>query len=125
MEIIINGEHWNVGVAALSRSLRRENKYRVTTEDGIVHREVRATYVDFTLRLGNVDAVTYDAFMALLRSARGDAELTVATGQGAYESFTGEFDGISDSVLLENADGVFYDNLTLCFRGTVPVEVVA
>ena len=125
MEVIINGTAHNVGTAAVSRSVRREYKYKVTTEDGKVHKEIRASYVDFSLKLGNVDTAAYDNLMRVLLSSVEDVEVTLPTGQGTADTYTGEFKTIADSLLLENEDGAYYDNLTLAFEGTVPVEVGA
>lgn len=123
MDIIINGTAHKVGTATLSRSVRREYKYRIITEDGKVHKEHRASYVDFSLKLGNIDTAAYDSLMRVLLSAAQDVEITLPTGQNITETFTGELKTISDSLLMENEDGAYYDNLTLAFAGTVPVEV--
>lgn len=125
MELLINGVSHNVGVAAVTRSLRRVNKYKVTTEDGKVHKEVRATYVDFNLNLGNVDTEAYDKLMRTLLSAVADLEISIPSGRSSTETYIGEFGSISDGLLLENEDGAYYDNLSLSFSGTVPVEVDA
>ncbi len=123
MSIKINGTVFDVGVAGIVRSFRRSEKYRVTTEDGVVHREVRATYLDATISLGNVGQTDYDEMMELLRGATDD--VTVELPRGAYdmETYTGTFDSIGDSVACDDGYGVIWDSLTLSFVGTVPLEV--
>ena len=91
MNIKLNGTVYAVGVASVSRTLRRTEKYRVTTEDGRTHREGQATYMDFALNLGSFGAAV--------------------------------FDNVSDEIITEDEDGVLWDNLTLSFTGTEPLEV--
>lgn len=123
MGIIIDGVEYNVGTAKLSRSYRKEYKYRVTTEDGVAHSEIRAVYVDFSLSLGNVDHAAYDRLMAALLAATGNVAVVLPSGSTGAETYTGEFDGISDEVITGDDTGLIWDNLTLDFIGTVPAEV--
>ncbi len=123
MSIKINGTVFDVGVAGVSRSFRRTEKYRVTTEDGIVHREVRATYLDATISLGNVGQTDYDALMELLRSAVNDVTVELPRGAYSTEDYVGTFEGIGDSVACDDGYEVIWDSLALSFVGTVPLEV--
>ena len=119
MDVKINNTTYQVGVASLSRSVRKEEKYRVTTEDGNVHREIRATYLDFTLSVGNIGQDAYNALVDMLTALDDDATVTVG---GA--TYTGSFDGIQDEVVLEDEDGeLLWSNLAFSFSGTVPLEV--
>lgn len=120
---IVNGAEYRVGFTKLTRSYRKEYKYKVTTEDGVAHSEVRAVYVDFSLALGNMDAAEYDRLMAALLTATGDVTVTLPSGATSSGTYTGEFDGVSDEVTTGNDTETFWDNLTLDFIGTVPVEV--
>ena len=89
MNIKLNGTVYAVGVASVSRTLRRTEKYRVTTEDGRTHREVQATYMDFALNLGSFGAAEYDRLMSLLRSTTvpiGSIALNVGFGDVNYFS---------------------------------------
>jgi hypothetical protein len=122
MTVKLNGTVYNVGVASVSRSLRREEKYRVTTEDGKTHREVRATYLDFSLELGSFGKTEYDRLLSFLHSTTDDITVELPRSATETESYTGVFDDITDEVISEDADGVLWDNLALSFTGTVPVE---
>jgi len=119
----INGVEFDVGVASVSRSLRRKEKYRVTTEDGIVHREVQATYLDFTLSIGNFGQAAYDDLMALLRSTTDDITVELPKDSTRVETYTGVFDSITDEVSADDGHEVTWDNLSLSFIGTVPLGV--
>ena len=123
MTVKLNGNIYTVGVASVTRRLRRKEKYRVTTEDGKIHREVQATYLDFSLSLGNFGAAEYDRLMALLRGSTDDIVVELPCGATGVESYTGVFDAVKDEIIAEDGDGVLWDNLTLSFTGTVPVEV--
>jgi len=116
MALMINGERFNVELSSLGRSYRKEYKYRVTTEDGVVHSELRAVYLDFDLALGNVDNVEYDRLIRLLRKATGDC--TIVLPSGSVDSA-----GIRDEVISQDGDTPLWDNLTLSFTGTVPLGV--
>ena len=122
MDLIINDVRYAVGFAALSRTARKETKYRVTTEDGKVHQEVRAVYLDFALELGNVDAGEYDRLVADVTAA-GECVISLPESRMETRNYVGVFDGITDGVLYEADDGVYYDNLQMTFTGTQPLEV--
>lgn len=121
--VIINGMEYNVGTASVSRTYRKEYKYQVTTEDGRVHSEVRAVYADFVLSLGNVDAADYDRLMAVLLEAVGDVTVVLPVTRNSSETYTGTFDGVGDEIIAQDDESTTWDNLTLNFTGTVPLEV--
>lgn len=123
MNIKLNGTVYVVGVASVTRTLRRTEKYRVTTEDGRTHREVQATYMDFALTLGNFGAAEYDRLMSLLRSTTDDIAVELPSSRTGTETYVGAFDSVSDEIITEDEDGVLWDNLTLSFTGTEPLEV--
>ena len=120
--VIINGIEYNVGVAKISRSLRKEYKYQVTTEDGQHHSEIRNIYMDFSLELGNVNSDDYDLLISALRLSPGDITVTLPSGKTKTETYIGNFDGISDEIITQDGDEYFWDNLTLNFTGTVPLK---
>lgn len=120
MDIKIDGTIYAVGIAAVSRRIRRTEKYRVTTEDGVVHREVKATYIDFTLSLGNVGQAAYDALIAALRASTEDMTVELPSASTGVEIYTGVFDGIGDSIANDDGTTVIWDSLSLAFTGTVP-----
>ena len=119
----INNIEYKVGTAAIKRSLRTEEKYRVMTEDGRVHREVRANYVDFSLELGNLSRTDYDSLMTAIMSAQTDVTVTLPSSAAGTAAYTGVFDGVSDEVITDDGEQVTWDRLCLEFTGTVPVEV--
>lgn len=123
MAIKIDGVLYDVGTASVARTVRRDEKYRVTTEDGVVHREVRATYLDFVLSLGNFDQVDYDALMEAIQSTTDDMTIELPKNGTQWETYTGVFDSITDSVVNDDGTTVTWDNLALSFTGTVPLEV--
>ena len=110
-------------MASVTRTLRRTEKYRVTTEDGRTHREVQATYMDFALNLGSFGAAEYDRLMSLLRSTTDDIAVELPSSHTGTETYVGAFDSVSDEIITEDEDGVLWDNLTLSFTGTEPLEV--
>lgn len=123
MIVKLNGESYAVGVASVERSIRRLEKYNVTTEDGRVHREVRATYMDFKLSLGNFGIAEYDRLMSFLRSATGDIAVELPSSAASSEIYVGAFDSVSDQIVAVDDTCVLWDNLTLTFVGTEPIEV--
>lgn len=126
MTITIDNTTYAVGIASVQRSLRREYKYSVTTEDGKVHQEIRATYIDWDLSLGNIRPAAYDALMAKLRSATGNVTITMPKTATTTEAYTGIVEGISDGIIVDYGDnGVMWDDLSVSFTGTEPVEVIA
>ena len=125
MGLKLNGTEYAVGMASIARSFRRSEKYRVTTEDGVIRREVRATYLDFTLSIGNFGQAAYDSLMALLRSSTDDITVELPSSSTGVEIYTGAFDSIADEVTNDDGEEVTWDNLALTFTGTVPLEVGA
>ena len=123
MNIKLNGTVYAVGVASVSRTLLRTEKYRVTTEDGRTHREVQATYMDFALNLGSFGSAEYDRLMSLLRSTTDDIAVELPSSHTGTETYIGVFDSVSDEIITEDEDGVLWDNLTLSFTSTEPLEV--
>lgn len=120
--VIINGVAYNVGTAAVSRTLRKAYKYQVTTEDGRVHSEVRAVYADFALSLGNVDAAEYDRLMKAILEAVEDVTVILPATRNTNATYTGTFDGVGDEIITQDDESTTWDNLTLNFTGTVPLE---
>ena len=92
MTIKLNGTVYAVGVASVSRTLRRTEKYRVTTEDGRTHREVQATYMDFALNLGSFGSAEYDRLMSLLRSTTDDIAVELPSSHRAAGGVADEDD---------------------------------
>ena len=119
----INNIEYDVGVASVSRSLRVDEKYRVKTEDGVVHREIRAKYMDFMLSVGNFGKSAYDALLTVLLEADGDVTIEISKSASITEVYMGVFDMVTDEIASDDGTEVTWDNLTLAFTGTVPLEV--
>lgn len=113
----INGVDISVAAVAIKRSIRRVEKYRVTCEDGKVHSEVAARYMDFSLELGCFDRDVYNRLFALLQAG---GELTLELDGAEY---IGLYDGVSDEVFCEENGEYYWDNLVLNFVATRPLEV--
>ena len=119
----VNSIEYNVGEASIKRSLRVEEKYRVMTEDGKIHREVRSNYVDFSLELGNLSKTDYDSLMTAIMTAQTDITITLPSTAAGTKTYVGVFDGVSDEVITDDGAEVTWDRLCLEFTGTVPMEV--
>ena len=122
MNITIDGITYAVGASSVKRSLRREYKYSVMTEDGVIHTEPRATYMDFELSLGNIGDAAYDSLITALRAASGAVTVTLPSSGTETEVYTGLVQDISDGIAVDYGDGVMWDNLSVSFTGTVPVQ---
>ena len=61
---ILDGISYDVGVAAVSREAKLEERYRITTADGKIHREVQGVYFTYQLTLGNIAKAAYDNLYA-------------------------------------------------------------
>ncbi len=122
-EISINGQRFEAGLMQLGRTLRKEYKYRVTTEDGVEHAELRACYLDFSLTLGNVNAAEYERLMDWLSACQDEVTLILPTRHRGEESYTGQFEGVSDELITQDEADNYWDSLTLDFTGTRPLEV--
>ena len=121
MEILINGEAFTVGVAAVKRTFNIIEKYRVMTEDGAYHREIEGIYKNYALELGNVERAEYDRLIETLLSNKESQKVTLPDGQKGSITYEAMFEGIEDEVVTEDADGVFFDNLTVTFTAKEPI----
>jgi len=61
--------------------------------------------------------------MSFLRSTTDNISVELPSGFTETEIYVGVFDSIADEVISENDSGVLWDNLSLSFTGTEPVEV--
>lgn len=128
MDILkIGTQEFSVGLVQLSRNFRIDEKYRVTTEDGQIHREIRGIYTDYSLEIGDVDQQQYDALLETLTSSAESQTVTLPYGRGGTITFQAAFESISDGVTYidEDEDGndvYFWDNLTVTFTAFTPKE---
>ena len=126
MDILKIGEsEFTVGFVQLDRKFRIDEKYRVTTDDGQIHREIRGVYTDYSLIIGDVDQTQYDALIEVLAGSEESQTVTVPYGRGGTVTFQAAFENISDGIsyIDEDEDGndmYFWDNLTVTFTAFTP-----
>lgn len=126
MDILqIGTQKFTVGLVKLNRNFRIDEKYRVTTENGQVHREIRGIYTDYTLEIGDVDQTQYDALIETLTSDEESQTVTLPYGRSGTVTFQAAFERISDGVTYidEDEDGNdvnFWDGLTVTFTAFTP-----
>lgn len=126
MDILqIGTQKFTVGLVKLNRNFRIDEKYRVTTEDGQVHREIRGIYTDYALEIGDVDQTQYDALIEALTSDEESQTVTLPYGRSGTVTFQAAFESISDGVtyIYEDEDGNdvnFWDGLTVTFTAFTP-----
>lgn len=126
MDILqIGTQKFTVGLVKLNRNFRIDEKYRVTTEDGQVHREIRGIYTDYALEIGDVDQTQYDALIEALTSDEESQTVTLPYGRSGTVTFQAAFESISDGVTYidEDEDGNdvnFWDSLTVTFTAFTP-----
>lgn len=121
----IGTKEFTVGLVKLNRKFRMDEKYRVTTEDGQLHREIRGVYTDYALEIGDVDQTQYDLLIETLTSDDESQTVTVPYGASGTITFQAAFESISDGVsyIDEDEDGsdlYFWDGLTVTFTAFTP-----
>lgn len=121
----IGTKEFTVGLVKLNRKFRMDEKYRVTTEDGQLHREIRGVYTDYALEIGDVDQTQYDLLIETLTSDDESQTVTVPYGASGTVTFQAAFESISDGVsyIDEDEDGndmYFWDGLTVTFTAFTP-----
>ena len=57
------------------------------------------------------------------RRTTDDIAVELPGSHTGTETYVGAFDSVSDEIITEDEDGVLWDNLTLSFTGTEPLEV--
>lgn len=126
MDILkIGNREFAVGLVKLNRSFRIGEKYRVTTEDGQLHREIRGVYTDYSLEIGDVDQAQYDALIEMLTSDEESQTVILPYGKNGTITFQAAFESISDGVSYMDEDEtgndiVFWDGLTVTFTAFTP-----
>ena len=131
MDILhIGDQEFTVGLVKLDRNFRIDEKYRVTTDDGQIHREIRGIYTDYSLEIGDVDQTQYDALIEALTSTEESQTVTLPYGKSGTVTFQAAFESISDGVkyIDEDEDGNdvnFWDGLTVTFTAFTPKEADA
>jgi hypothetical protein len=129
-ELKIGNSIFRVGLVSLSRSFRVDEKYRVTTEDGKIRREIRGIYTDYAVEIGDVDQEQYDLLIETLTSTEESQTVTLPYGRVGTITFQAAFESISDGISYideddEGNDEYFWDNLTVTFTAFEPKGVGA
>lgn len=124
-ELKIGNSIFRVGLVSLSRSFRVDEKYRVTTEDGKIRREIRGIYTDYAVEIGDVDQEQYDLLIETLTSTEESQTVTLPYGRVGTITFQAAFESISDGISYideddEGNDEYFWDNLTVTFTAFEP-----
>jgi len=128
-ELKIGDKTFFVGLVNLNRSFRVDEKYRVTTEDGQIRREIRGIYTDYSLTIGDVDQEQYDLLIETLTSDEESQVVTLPYGRNGTVTFQAAFESISDGVSYIDTDEYgndeyFWDNLTVNFTAFTPKGAV-
>lgn len=120
----INGKSYNVPIETVDRKYSKDYKYQVTTEDGHNHSEVRAVYVDYSVKVGCLDESSYYDLINDLSGAESNYTAVLP-----YNGDTIELDcdiSISgDGILIDNGVERIWDGLTITFAANAPLEVTA
>lgn len=103
----IGEQEFTVGLVSLSRNFRIDEKYRVTTEDGQIRREIRGIYTDYSVVIGDVDQAQYDLLIDTLTSSEESQVVTLPYGRNGTVTFRAAFESISDGIsyIDEDSDG--------------------
>lgn len=121
----IGEQEFTVGLVSLSRNFRIDEKYRVTTEDGQIRREIRGIYTDYSVVIGDVDQAQYDLLIDTLTSSEESQVVTLPYGRNGTVTFRAAFESISDGIsyIDEDSDGndeYFWDDLNITFTAFTP-----
>lgn len=126
MDILkIGDKSFDVGFVKLKRSFSIEEKYRVTTENGRIRREISGIYTNYALTIGNIDADQYDALIETLIANKESQTVTMPYGKNGTLTFDAAFEDISDECILEEEDECYWDNLTVTFTAFTPREDIS
>ena len=121
----IGEQEFTVGLVSLSRNFRIDEKYRVTTEDGQIRREIRGIYTDYSVVIGDVDQAQYDLLIDALTSSEESQIVTLPYGRNGTVTFRAAFESISDGIsyIDEDSNGndeYFWDDLNITFTAFTP-----
>lgn len=121
MTIEIDGKPYTVGVFNLKRDFEIKEKYNVTTEDGVRHRELVGIYKNYTLLLGNVSEDTYDALLSVFISNKEYQRVKLPDGKNGFITFNAMFKNIFDELMTKRNGIRFWNNITVRFEATEPI----
>lgn len=126
----IGNQTFSVGLVSVERDFQVVEKYRVTTEDDTIRREVSGVYVGYKLEIGNVDQAQYDRLIEVLTSTEESQTVTLPYGRNGTLTFEAAFENISDGIRYideddEGNDVYFWDGLTVTLTAFTPKEAGA
>lgn len=121
----IGEKKFTVGLVSLKRNFRIDEKYRVTTEDSNIRREIRGVYTDYSVVIGDVDQTQYDLLIETLTSSEESQLVTLPYGRNGTVTFQAAFESISDGISYidedeEGNDEYYWDDLSITFTAFAP-----
>lgn len=114
--IQINGKDFDVGVATISRTYTVETRFSHTTDDGIMHREVKGVRPSYSLTFGNISVNDYDALVEEFLRRVEYHTISLPDGKTNIRTIAAFVDSVSDAVLYADDTGVYYDGLSVNFK---------
>lgn len=120
----INGKSYNVPIESVDRKYSKDYKYQVTTEDGRNHSEVRAVYVDYSVKVGCLDESSYYDLINDLSGAES-SYTAVLPYNGDTIELECDISISGDGILIDNGAERIWDGLTITFSANAPLEVTA
>lgn len=116
MTLTIDGYNFEVGTISLKRNFDIAEKYRVTTESGLMLREVRGVYLKYTLNLRNINSKTYDSLIGYLIRGQDAVTITLPIEEKGTITFQAFFTSISDELVKTVGNTNHWDNLSIQFE---------
>ncbi|MEG1687431.1 MAG: hypothetical protein RR022_08350 [Angelakisella sp.] len=117
----IDGEWYDVPVLSLHRKAEFLDKYANRTEDGVLHRELIGTYLNFQLKLGNGDSGEYQRLWNKLTEPDEFHLVTVPEGERSF-TFMAYFSNVGDSLLRTYQGKPYWTGLTVNFIARSPAR---
>ena len=116
--LIIDGVEYKVHIAELKRRADILDKYAYRSEDGVLHREVIGTYINYELQIGvEYDKALYNTLFNVLSAPVDYHSVSIPSDD---ITFDGYFSSISDTVLRIEEDGALYKGLSCKFTAMIP-----
>nr|DAW47661.1 MAG TPA: hypothetical protein [Caudoviricetes sp.] len=116
MILTVNGYDFEVGTISLKRDWNIAEKYRATTESGLMLREVRGIYLTYTLTLRNINSIIYDRLLYILTQKQNMVTVTLPMGAEGTITFQAFFTAISDELVKTIGNEHHWDNLSIKFE---------
>lgn len=117
----IDGREFTIGIESLQRSIKKNLKYDVVTEDGVRHTEIKSMHQEYSLTLGSINQAEYDALYATVNTYAQSLSVTLPDGQ-SDTTFDATVEMGGDALVLINSDGTRrWDGLTLTITSITPI----